>query len=142
MLTAHRAAEFLHQSADFARDVAQTPHIDRLRQIEHRADMQTADRCMAVKRSVSAVAGQDGAKPFDKARQAQRVDRRIFDEGYRLAHPGHALQQRQRRLTTGPHMAIHVRGQGFEHMGQAGLAAQARRPIGSLAGGLARHRRR
>ena len=69
-----------------------------------RPNVQAADRCVRVVRGVCPVSRDDRAEFLDEIRQLRWANRSVFDEGERLAHARHAVQERFTRLAELPRL--------------------------------------
>ena len=102
VLARQGAAELQHQVGHVLGDAPHPGDLGGVLQVEHRPQMQAADAGMAVEGAVGAMRLEQFAEAGDELRQPCRLDRRVLDEGDRLAVAGDAVQQTRRRARGPP----------------------------------------
>src|SRR6185312_16952228 len=94
VLARKATAVFEDQVGHVLGDVAHPADVGRVLEVEHGANVQTADRGMAVKGAISVVPAQQRPKARDELRQLFWSDGRVLDEGRWLAIARQAEQER------------------------------------------------
>ena len=124
MLAAHRPLELLHQLDDIVRDRLHALEIDGGLRVDHRAQVQAADRGVPVIGPAGPVSRQDVTEAAGEVGQPRRLDRRILHERNRLLRSGDAQQQGRARFPAAPNLVGLLGRCRADELHQAGLVAQ------------------
>ena len=106
MLAAQGAAELQNEVRDVLHDGAHARHVGGVLEVEHRADVQTADAGVRVKASFRPMLSDDLLETGNIGRQLFGCDGGIFDKRCRLAIADHAKQQPLPGIANLPYVAL------------------------------------